>query len=81
MVEKIGGLTSVQAAIITTGDNLGLQLGPITAGFLLCSVGHMSIIYSVLAACLVQFIVLILIAVIVSELKKKPELPPVSLTD
>ena len=63
MIEKVAGLTSFQAAVVTMGDTVGLQLGPIVAGFLLCSVGYMSIFYMVLAGCLIQLVILNVIAV------------------
>ena len=76
----MAGLTSVKAAMMTIGDTLGLQLGPIKAGFLLCCVDHARIIYMVFIGCLIQFIVPIVIEVIVLLLRKKLELPPASST-
>ena len=71
MIEKMAGLTAFQATVMTIGDTIGMQLGPIVAGFLLCSVGHISIIYMILTGCLIQFTMLITIAVTSSLINKK----------
>ena len=76
MVEKIIGLTSFQAAVMTIGESTGILLGPVTAGFLLCSNGYMSIVYTIFAGCLTQYIILVVIAIIISLPNKREGSPP-----
>ena len=75
MAEKTTGLTSIQAAVITTGESVGILFGPIVAGFLLCSAGYISIIYLTLAGCLAQGLVLIAIVLTISMSNKNKKSP------
>ena len=71
MINNAAGLTSLQAAMITVGDTIGLELGPVLASFLLCLCGHMSILYMTLVGCLIQCFIALAIAITISSLNEQ----------
>lgn len=59
VVDKVTQITTFQSAIMTIGENVGFQIGPIVAGFLLCRFGYISFIFTVLAGCFFQCLIFV----------------------
>ena len=81
LVNKTAGLSALQSAIIGIAVTTGVQLGPIIAGFLLCSLGHVTIMYSVVISSVFECIILSMIALTISFIAKEEKPPPIILTD
>ena len=81
LLDKTTGLTAFQSAMIAIDIALGLQIGLTASGFLLCNMGYMSIVYSILIGCFLKLIILGLICVTISHLVKKHITFRVTLTE